>query len=122
MGEESLSLGQKGENQAVLYLEKAGYEIRHTNWKSGKRELDIVAENSDFIVFVEVKTRSVNFMMPPSKAVNTDKQKSIIYAAEGYINKYSIDKESRFDIITIIAKGKAFEIDHVENAFYPTLR
>lgn len=122
MSETTLSLGLQGENQAVLYLQKAGYKIRHRNWKSGKRELDIVAENNDFVVFVEVKTRTDNYLMHPSTAVTDAKQKSIIYAADGYIQKYNIDKESRFDIITVITKGKAFEIDHIENAFYPTLR
>jgi putative endonuclease len=122
MSEESQLLGQQGENQAVLYLKKSGYKIRHRNWKSGKRELDIIAENNDFVIFVEVKTRTDNFLMHPSTAVTASKQKSIIYAADGYIQKYNIDKESRFDIITVIAKGKTFEIDHIENAFYPTLR
>jgi putative endonuclease len=119
---ESQSLGQKGESQAAQYLQKAGYSIRHRNWKSGKRELDIVAENSDFIVFVEVKTRTNDYQMHPLTAITREKQRSIIYAADGYIQKYDINKESRFDIITVIAKGKAFEIDHIENAFYPTLR
>jgi len=119
---ESQSLGQKGENQAALYLQKAGYRIRHRNWKSGKRELDIVAENGNFIVFVEVKTRTDDYQMHPLTAVTREKQKSLIYAADGYIQKYNIDKESRFDIITVIAKAEVFEIDHIENAFYPTLR
>ena len=122
MSEESKSLGQRGEERAALYLKEAGYTIRHSNWKSGKRELDIIAENSDFIVFVEVKTRTEDYKMPPASAVTPDKQRSIIYAADGYIQKYNIDKESRFDIITVIAKGKSFEIDHIKNAFYPTLR
>ena len=119
---ESHDLGKKGEELAAEYLEKAGFSILNRNWKSGKLELDIIAENRDFIVFVEVKTRSEDFQMHPVTAVNRDKQRSMIYAAEIYIQRNYVDKESRFDIITIIAKGKAFEIDHVENAFYPTLR
>jgi putative endonuclease len=43
-------------------------------------------------------------------------------AAEGYIKKFKIDKESRFDVITIIKKMEAFEIDHIPDAFYPTLK
>ena len=119
---ESQSLGQKGENEAALYLEKRGYRIRHRNWKSGKLELDIVAENSEYIVFVEVKTRTGEFIIQPREVVPNQKQKSIIYAAEGYIKRYSLDKESRFDIITIVSKDNTFEIEHIEGAFYPTLK
>jgi putative endonuclease len=119
---ESQSLGQKGENEAALYLEKKGYRIRHRNWKSGKLELDIVAENSDYIVFVEVKTRTEEFIIQPGDIVNNQKQKSILFAADGYIKRYNLDVESRFDIITVVSKNNSFEIEHIEAAFYPTLR
>lgn len=119
---ESQSLGQKGETFAIEYLQKEGYKIRHRNWKSGKKELDIVAENNDYIVFVEVKTRTDDYMEPPVNAVTREKQRLIIFAAEGYIQRYNLDKESRFDVVTVIARGETLDIDHIENAFYPTLR
>ena len=51
------------------------------------------------------------------------KQKSIIYAADGYLQKFNMsDKESRFDVIFLIKTGESFQIDHIEGAFYPTLR
>lgn len=115
-------LGQKGEDIAADHLRKKGYIILHRNWKSGKRELDIVAEYKDFIVFVEVKTRADDYQMHPRNAVTSEKQRSIIYAAEGYIQRYNINKESRFDIVTVISDGKSIEIEHIEDAFYPTLR
>lgn len=118
----SQTVGQKGEDLAVDHLRKSGYRIRHRNWKSGKLELDIVAENDDFIVFVEVKTRAGDYYLPPTGSVTNEKQRKLIYAADGYIQKYNLNKESRFDVITVIASGETFEIDHIENAFYPTLR
>ena len=119
---ESHNLGQKGEDLAAEYLKKAGYKILFRNWKSGKHEIDIIAENKDFIIYVEVKTRTDNFQMHPVTAITKEKQKSIIWAAEGYIQRYKIDKESRFDVLTIIRKNEDFEIEHIEDAFYPTLR
>jgi putative endonuclease len=125
---ESHDLGIKGEELAKDHLLNKGYKILHLNWKSGKKEIDIVAENKDFIVFAEVKTRIEKSYMAgeselhPRHAVTSEKQKSIIYAAESYLKKYNIDKESRFDIIIIISKGKSVEIEHIEDAFYPTLR
>jgi putative endonuclease len=119
---ESQSLGQKGETFAIEYLQKAGYKIRHRNWRSGKKELDIVAENKDYIVFVEVKTRNDGYFEHPVNAITKEKQSSMILAADGYIQRYNLNKESRFDVITIIAKGEILDIDHIESAFYPTLR
>jgi putative endonuclease len=119
---DSHNLGIKGEELAKEHLLQKGYKILHSNWKSGKREIDIIAENKDFIVFIEVKTRTDDYYIHPRHAVTSEKQKSIIYAAENYLERYNIDKESRFDIISIISNGKTVEIEHIEDAFYPTLR
>jgi putative endonuclease len=119
---ESHNLGQKGEDLANDHLKKAGYKILFCNWKWGKHEIDIIAENKDQIVFVEVKTRTDDYQMHPLTAVTNEKQKSIIVAANGYLQKFKIDKESRFDVITVIKKADSFQIDHIEDAFYPTLK
>jgi putative endonuclease len=119
---ESHDLGQTGEDKARAHLLSKGYKILQCNWRSGKREIDIIAENKDYIVFVEVKTRTSDHILHPSRAVTGEKQKSIILAAEGYLKRYNINKESRFDIISIIDDGKAEIIEHIEYAFYPTLR
>jgi putative endonuclease len=119
---ESHNLGQKGENLAAVHLENAGFKILFRNWKWGKNEIDIIAENHDFIIFAEVKTRADDYQMHPVTAVNKEKQKSIIRAANGYLQKFKIDKEGRFDIITVIKSVDSYKIDHIEGAFYPTLR
>jgi len=119
---ESHNLGQKGEELAADHLEKAGYKILFRNWKWGKHEIDIIAEKDDMVVFVEVKTRTKEFLGGLPSAVTTEKQKSIILAANGYIQKFNVDRESRFDVVTIIMSGDSKEIDHIEDAFYPTLR
>jgi putative endonuclease len=119
---ESHNLGKKGEDLAVKYLKDAGFSILARNWSWGRHEIDIIAEKGDTVVFAEVKTRTEDFIMPPVTAVNRDKQRSMISAADGYIRKYNIDKESRFDVITVIKKDTEYEIDHIEDAFYPTLR
>ncbi|HUX57691.1 MAG TPA: YraN family protein [Bacteroidales bacterium] len=119
---ESHDLGKKGEDLAVNHLKESGFKILFRNWKWGKHEIDIIAENKDVIVFVEVKTRTDDFQMHPVTAVTNEKQKSIIWAADGYLKKFNVDKESRFDVITIIKSGESYQIDHIEGAFYPTLR
>jgi putative endonuclease len=119
---ESHDLGKKGEELAAEHLKNSGFKILFRNWKWGRHEIDIIAENKNFVVFAEVKTRSDDYQMHPVTAVTREKQKSIILAADGYIKRYNINKESRFDVITVINKGEEFEIDHIEDAFYPTLR
>jgi putative endonuclease len=119
---ESHELGQMGEELAAGFLKKAGFKILHRNWKSGKNEIDIICENTGFIVFVEVKTRTEDFKVPPSGAITREKQKSIVFAAHNFLNWNKINKECRFDVITVIKNDYGFEVDHIEDAFYPTLR
>ena len=120
---DSHTLGQDGEDFATEFLKKKGYKILFRNWKWGKHEIDLIAENKDFIVFAEVKTRTDDFQMHPVTAVTKEKQRSIIYAADGYLQKFNFNnKEGRFDVIVIIKTDESFQIDHIEGAFYPTLR
>lgn len=118
---DNASLGARGEELAVRHLTGKGYAIRDRNWRSGRTEIDIIAENSEFIVFVEVKTRSADYLVQPVEAVNVPKQRTIISVASHYLKKYSLEKEARFDIITVIFGSPEIEIDHIENAYYPTL-
>jgi putative endonuclease len=117
----SASLGILGENLAAEWLQQHGYTILDRNWKSGRTEIDIIAENDRFIVFAEVKTRSAGYLADPATAVNVPKQRTIIFAASNYIKNRNLEKEARFDIITVVADGPERIIDHMENAFYPTM-
>ncbi len=119
---ESLTLGRKGEMYATEHLKKKGYTILRKNWRAGKKEIDIVAENKDFIVFVEVKTRTDNFLTDPVSAITREKREALIFAADNYIKRFGVDKEVRFDVITVIIGNGKVETDHIEHAFYPTLR
>jgi len=114
-------LGPRGEELAAAYLMQHGYTIRDRNWRSGRTEIDIIAENSVFVVFVEVKTRSADYQVHPAEAVNVPKQRTIINAASNYITRNGLSKEARFDIITVIFRGTVNDIDHIENAWYPTI-
>lgn len=119
---ESNYLGQQGEAIASQFLSGKGYNIVCRNWRAGANEIDIIAENGEFIVFIEVKTRSGNYVEHPRAAVAASKQKAIIRTADEYIRKYDINKECRFDIITVVINNGTPEIVHIEDAFYPTLK
>jgi len=113
--------GKAGEEIAVGYLRSRGYTILETNWRWGKNEIDIIAEEKDYLVIIEVKTRRSTDFGEPETFVTLQKQKLLIRAANSYINRYAVKKETRFDIISIVLKGKNPEINHLVDAFYPTL-
>jgi|WetSurMetagenome_2_1015567.scaffolds.fasta_scaffold180748_2 putative endonuclease len=119
---ESHNLGQEGEDIAASYLNGLGYKILSRNWFWGKKEVDIIAEHNNSIVFVEVKTRNDDFKVHPVTAVTREKQRTIVTIADAYIKKNRIDMECRFDVITVIKSANSYRIDHLERAFYPTLR
>jgi putative endonuclease len=112
-------LGKDGEAAAIDYLKKNGYKILHTNWRWGHCELDIVAKTEDELVIIEVKTRSEGSITDPEDAVTNQKIRHIISATDSYIKQFDVDLPARFDIISIIGKSPHFEIDHIEDAFYP---
>lgn len=125
---EHLTIGAFGEAEAAKYLKKNRYKIIARNIHVGKSEIDIIARKGNFLVFVEVKTRTVNKEIPmysrPADAVNRSKAAYLIRGANGYIrenyNKYS-DLYKRFDIIEVyLTKNEnntvTTEIKHFENA------
>jgi len=115
-------LGNKGEDIAASYLEELGYKIIKRNWRYGKDEIDIIAETGNFIVFAEVKTRSSSYFGDPEDAVDNQKQRFMVRAADAYVNQKEIDLEVRFDIISIIHNKNETRINHLKDAFYPRLR
>ena len=66
-------LGKWGEEVAADYLLRQGYTIMERDWKSGHRDLDIIALDGDTVVFVEVKTRSNRMFTEPETAVDYQK-------------------------------------------------
>ena len=65
--------GKDGESVARAFLEKQGYRITHTNWHWHHYELDIVAVKDTWLIVVEVKTRSEDYLLAPEEAVDAPK-------------------------------------------------
>ena len=110
-------LGELGEKRAQAYLVSKGYKIRHVNWHIYKLELDIVAEKDDWLIVVEVKTRSTETFEHPEEAITLKKIRNIVRAAHEYIMQFDWQGETRFDVISVIPHGQEFYIDHIEDAF-----
>ncbi|MFO8022704.1 MAG: YraN family protein [Perlabentimonas sp.] len=114
-------LGKEGEQYALEYVTGRGYKVLHTNWRSGNKEIDIISQKENTLVVFEVKTRFTNYWEEPKDAVRLRKQKNIIEAADTYVEKFDLDMEVQFDIISLTYNGKGFELEHIPDAFYPTL-
>lgn len=114
-------LGKEGEVAAVNFLKNKGYEILHTNWRRGRYELDIVAKFQDELIVTEVKTRTGVPLSAPQEALDKHKIRNIVQAADLYIKTFDTDLPVRFDLISITGYYPHFNIEHIEDAFYPPM-
>ena len=98
----SYQIGRTGENIAEQYLIGKGYAIIERNFHSQQGEIDIVAREGQFLVFVEVKNYSFRSFGTPLGAVSKAKKESIIHAARTYLYKNGVkDLNCRFDVLSI---------------------
>lgn len=110
--------GKLAEDLAADFLAKKGYKILVRNFRFQHHEIDIVSEFQDLIVVTEVKARNYDTLIEPQEAVNKKKIKSIVQTADFFMTDNQIDKEVRFDIITVLPdKTGALQITHIEDAF-----
>lgn len=114
-------IGWVGEQFACDYLKSQGKEIITRNYHSRYGEIDIIASDDKYILFIEVKTRAANSYGTPAEAVSKGKTQKIIKTAFDYISKNPTKLQPRFDVMEIVtAKTGMFEdvkINHIENAF-----
>ncbi|RZJ52307.1 MAG: YraN family protein [Flavobacterium sp.] len=115
-------LGKKGEELAVEFLLKDGYEILDRNWTFQKAEIDIIAQKENILAVIEVKTRSNLDFGLPQEFVKPKKIQLLLKAVNAYINDRENDFDNsceiRFDIVAIHKNGESFAIEHITDAFY----
>ncbi len=117
-------VGNIGEDGVCRYLKKQGYRILERNYISAGNEIDIIAENKEYICFTEVKTRTERKENPielrPAAAVNRKKREAIIKASRLFAtsNKEK-NKKFRFDVAEVFLDEdkKIKRINYMESAF-----
>ena len=114
-----IELGQKGEATAVNHLIAKGYRILDRNYRWKNAELDIICLKDDTLIIVEVKTRSTSIFGEPHSSVNRSKQRQLIKVTNKYIEHKKVNREVRFDVISIVLNNGSMNLKHIENAFYP---
>ncbi len=112
-------VGTLGENSVVKHLKKHKYKIVDRNYTSRFGEIDIIAKNKEFLLFVEVKTRKENSLVSGASAVDVAKQQKITLTAQDYLIKNETDLQPRFDVAEVIyaQNNKNPKINYIENAF-----
>ena len=116
-----ISKGAAGEVVAARFLREKGYTLIAGNYRTRLGEIDIIARDGDYIVFVEVKTRGEQALYAPREAVTLQKQQKIIRSAALYMERFPTSLQPRFDVIEIYAPEgeltKKPKINHLEDAF-----
>jgi putative endonuclease len=117
---QGVAIGKRGEEAAQRYLRTNGFTIRHTNWRIGHKELDIVAEKNGILHIVEVKTRTSGFLVDPRANVDKQKQRNTIFAANAYAQRFNIQHNIQLDVIVVVISGDKEDITYIPAAYYPT--
>ncbi len=109
--------GKEGEKAAVEFIQRKGYKVLEINYRLHPYELDIIAEDGPFIVFIEVKSRQTDEYGHPIEFITGKKEKHMLLVADYYLEYKKPGKEGRFDVITILNNKGHFILEHFINAF-----
>lgn len=119
MTTEKQNIGKLGEDIAVKYLEKHGYNILERNYRKPWGEIDIIAQQSDELVFIEVKTQNQEIEWRPEENITFHKKRQLSRIVATYLkaNKIPEDQNWRVDVIAIKLnfKTKNASVEHIQN-------
>ncbi len=122
MAEHNL-LGKAGEHEAVEFLVRQGLTVRETNWRMGKLEIDIIAQEPGMVLhIVEVKTRSTDEYFDPMRSITRAKKQHMVNSANAYINYYQLQCEVQYDVIILIGSPGNFKLEYYPDLFVPRLK
>lgn len=110
--------GLHGERVAARFLKRNGCRILAKNYRAGRHEIDLIAEDraTGMLIFVEVKTRTEGGFGRPMEAVDRSKQRFLRLAAETWMQAHGMqERHARFDVIEVLLPGDL--VNRVENAF-----
>ena len=118
MTRERLDLGRRGEELALKEIKRMGYRLVEKNYRCPLGEIDIVARDGSYLVFLEIKTRKTGSIGLAKEAVNKRKKRQVSKAALAYMKANDCsDARSRFDVVAISLAGESPRIEVIKNAF-----
>ena len=113
------ALGALGEKRAREFLKKRGYRILETNFRCREGEIDIIARDKDYLVFVEVRTRTGSQFGTPEESITFAKREKLTSVALAYLQTHrNLPSLWRFDVVAIEvgSDGQTTRIEVIQNA------
>ena len=114
---DSQDYGYEAEKQAAFFLREKGYKILEKNYKTRLGEIDLIAKDQGYLVFIEIKARKIGDFGGPAAAITSTKRKKIIQMAKFYIYVKKIECDIRFDVVLILGPIGAHSVELIQNAF-----
>ena len=121
-----MEFGLQGERVAERFLRAKGWKILQRRYRSGHRDIDLIAQRENLVAFVEVKARMGADFGDPVEAVNWKKRNELVRSAVTWIDRHGRPGEVyRFDVVGVLVSsrlgagepGERVRVRHVENAF-----
>lgn len=110
-------IGNEGEHLALDYLLQKGFVLLTSKFRNRWGEIDLIMQQTDCLVFIEVKYRRQTRFGHPLEAVSVSKRNKMLKVAEYYLMTHPHAGPVRFDVVGIVQmKGQAPVFIHVENA------
>ncbi len=114
--------GKRGEDMVAHFLRQHGCAVIKRNFQTRFGEIDMIAETSEYILFVEVKTRREDSMVSPAESVTVAKQEKIAAAAKMFLSFYETALQPRFDVaeVTVTTRpdgSEGYRLRYIKNAF-----
>jgi putative endonuclease len=120
------AIGALGERIAGRWLRAHGWTVLAERFRSGHRDLDLVARHGSLVAFVEVKTRRGGAFGDPVESVHWRKRRELVRSAQVWIDRYGHPGEAyRFDVIGVIllrSDAPRVQLRHVADAFQVSVR
>lgn len=109
-------IGSRYEAMAVSYMQKQGMRILRRNYYCRQGEIDIIAREEPYLLFVEVKYRRNLCNGHPAEAITAAKQNRIFQAARYYLYEQQLPEDTpvRFDVVSILGS----ELQYIRDAFW----
>lgn len=112
--------GIAGEVLAAAYMRLKGYDVLASNYRYAHREIDLILQKGNTLVFVEVKTRAPDSLVTAPYTVDRRKQMFLYSAAAKYVREKRWLKDIRFDIVWVERSGNECRVvAHIPDAFSP---
>ena len=107
--------GSHYETRVAAFLQKQGFQILEKNYRCRSGEIDLIARDGRYLVFVEVKYRSSRHAGTALEAINWRKAEQVRHVAAFYLyqKRYPEETPVRFDAAGVDGN----QITYIKNAF-----